>query len=118
MGAYVPVILDVIVHCVPCGTDPAILVPGPHVARVTCSSERILKKQVLHSRRHQRRVETPEGVCAVWQCGRTEDTSRVKDLSVGGLLIETLKVCPVGANCSPSASRAGLESGSDIRHSD
>jgi hypothetical protein len=56
-----------------------------------------LKKQVLHSRRHHQRVETPEGVCVVWRCGQTEDTSRVKDLSVGGLFIETLKICPVAA---------------------
>src|SRR5271169_614134 len=78
-------------------TDPAILVLGPQVAGVTRTSERILKKQVLHSRRHQRRVETPQGVCVFWQCGRTEDTSRVKDARTGGLFIETLKVCPVGA---------------------
>ena len=56
-----------------------------------------LTKNVLHSRRHHRRVETPEGVWAIWRCGRTEDTSRVRDLSVGGLFIETRKVCPVGA---------------------
>jgi hypothetical protein len=56
-----------------------------------------LKKQVLHSRRQHKRVETPQGVWAVWRCGRTEDTSRVKDLGVGGLFIETLKVCPVDA---------------------
>jgi hypothetical protein len=60
-------------------------------------SERSLTKNVLHSRRHHRRVETPEGVWAIWRCGRTEDTSRVRDLSVGGLFIETRKVCPVGA---------------------
>ena len=60
-------------------------------------SERSLTKNVLHSRRHHRRVETPEGVWAIWRCGRTEDTSRVRDLSVGGLFIETHKVCPVGA---------------------
>jgi len=58
--------------------------------------ERSLTKNVLHSRRHHRRVETPEGVWAFWRCGRTEDTSRVRDLSVGGLFIETRKVCPVG----------------------
>jgi hypothetical protein len=78
-------------------TDPAISVAGWHVAGVTCTSERILKKQVLHSRRHHKRVETPQGVSVVWRCGRTEDTSRVKDLGVGGLFIETLKVCPVDA---------------------
>ena len=56
-----------------------------------------LKKQVLHSRRHHKRIDTSQGVCAIWRCGRTEDTSRVKDLSVGGLFVETLKVCPVDA---------------------
>ena len=29
--------------------------------------------------------------------GRIEDTSRVKDLGVGGLFIETKKVCPINA---------------------
>ena len=56
-----------------------------------------MKKQVLHSRRHHKRVETPNGVWAFWRCGRTVDTSRVRDLSVGGLFVETLKVCPVDA---------------------
>ncbi len=60
-------------------------------------NELSLTKNMLHSRRHHRRVETPEGVWAIWRCGRTEDTSRVKDLSVGGLFIETRKVCPIGA---------------------
>jgi PilZ domain len=60
-------------------------------------SEHSLTKNVLHSRRHHRRVETPEGVWAIWRCGRTEETSRVRDLSVGGLFIETRKVCPIGA---------------------
>jgi len=56
-----------------------------------------MKKQVLHSRRHRKRVETPQGVWVLWKCGRTEDTSKVKDLSVGGLFIETAKACPVDA---------------------
>jgi PilZ domain len=37
------------------------------------------------------------GVWVFWRCGRTEDTSRVRDLSVGGVFIETSKVCPVDA---------------------
>jgi PilZ domain len=57
----------------------------------------ILRKQVLHSRRHHKRVETPQGVWVFWRCGRAEDTSQVIDLSVGGLFIETAKVCPVDA---------------------
>ena len=56
-----------------------------------------IKKPVLLSRRRNRRVETPQGVWVLWRCGRTEDTSRVRDLSVGGLFIETSKVCPVDA---------------------
>jgi hypothetical protein len=64
---------------------------------VTRTSERILKKQVLHSRRKHGRVETPQGVWVVWRCGGIEDTSRVRDLSVGGLFIETLRVCPADA---------------------
>jgi len=65
---------------------------------VACTPEGILKKQVLHSRRQHKQVETPEGVWASWRCGLTEDTSRVKDLSVRGLFIETSKVCPVDAS--------------------
>jgi hypothetical protein len=60
-------------------------------------SEHISKKQALNSRRHHKRVETPQGVSVYWRCGRVEDTSRVKDLSVGGLFIETSKICPVDA---------------------
>lgn len=33
----------------------------------------------------------------MWKCGRTEDISRVRDVSVGGLFVETRKVCSVGA---------------------
>jgi hypothetical protein len=53
------------------------------------------KKQVLFSRRVNKRVETPQGVWAFWQCGRMQDTSRVRDLSLRGLFVETAKVCPV-----------------------
>jgi hypothetical protein len=56
-----------------------------------------MKKQVAHSRRNHKRVETAQGVWVIWRCGRIEDTSRVRDLGVGGLFIETSKVCPVDA---------------------
>jgi len=52
------------------------------------------KKQVIVSRRRYQRVETPQGVWVFWRCGRTEDTSRVGDLGVGGLLLETRRVFP------------------------
>ena len=56
-----------------------------------------MKKSVLHSRRQHKRVDTPNGVYAMWKCGRTEDISRVRDVSVGGLFLETKKSCPAGA---------------------
>lgn len=56
-----------------------------------------MKKQVLKSRRHHKRVDTPQGVWAYWRCGRSEDTSRVRDISVGGVFIETKKTLPVDA---------------------
>jgi hypothetical protein len=59
---------------------------------------RYMKKQVSHSRRRSKRVETPNGVWVLWKCGRTEDTSRVRDLSAGGLFVETAKSCPVDAS--------------------
>ena len=55
-----------------------------------------MKKQVVNSRRHKR-VGTPDGVWVYWRCGRSEDTSRVRDLSVGGVFIETKKVPPIDA---------------------
>jgi hypothetical protein len=56
-----------------------------------------MNKHVRYSRRRGERVETPRGVWVLWKCGRTEDTSRVRDLSVGGLFIETSKACPIDA---------------------
>jgi len=56
-----------------------------------------MKKQVLHSRRHHKRVDTPQGVWVYWRYGRSEDTSRVRDLSVGGVFVETKKVLPIEA---------------------
>jgi hypothetical protein len=58
---------------------------------------RVVKKQVLHSRRHHKRVENPPGVWVYWRCGRNEDTSRVRDIGVGGIFIETKKILPIEA---------------------
>ena len=69
----------------------------PKLGLTLTRNERIFKKQVLASQRQHKRVETPEGVWVLWRCGRTEDTSRVKNLSVGGLFVETNKVCPINA---------------------
>jgi len=43
----------------------------------------------IPSRRHYPRVETPSGVWVYWNCEGRDDTSRVRDLSLGGLFVET-----------------------------
>jgi hypothetical protein len=43
----------------------------------------------IPSRRHYPRVETPHEVWVYWNCKGREDTSRVRDLSTGGLFVET-----------------------------
>jgi len=43
----------------------------------------------IPSRRHYLRVETPHEVWVYWNCKGREDTSRVRDLSMGGLFVET-----------------------------
>jgi hypothetical protein len=57
----------------------------------------VKKKPVLHSRRKHKRVDNPEGVWVYWRCGRREDTSRVRDISVGGIFIETKMILPIEA---------------------
>ena len=49
------------------------------------------------SRRSSSRINTPEGVWVYWQCDGREDTSRVGNLSLGGLFVETGKPGPVGS---------------------
>jgi hypothetical protein len=54
-----------------------------------------MKKKDHPSRRHNKRYETPQGIWVLWRCGKVEDMSRVRDVSVGGLFVETQKVCPL-----------------------
>jgi PilZ domain len=49
------------------------------------------------SRRLSSRVETPDGVWVYWNYNGRDDISRVLDLSIGGLFIETVKQGNVGA---------------------
>ena len=52
---------------------------------------------VFYSRRRTARVDTPEGVWVYWRYAGRDDTSRVKNLSVGGLFIETRRRTVLGA---------------------
>jgi hypothetical protein len=49
----------------------------------------MVQQPVSHSRRFTSRVETPEGVWVDWRCAGREDISRVRNLSLGGLFVET-----------------------------
>ena len=57
----------------------------------------MLQQAVFHSRRFTSRVETPEGVWVYWRCAGRDDTSRVRNLSLGGLFVETPKPRGVGS---------------------
>lgn len=47
------------------------------------------QQPVVHSRRFTSRFETPSGVWVYWNADGREDTSRVRNLSLGGLFMET-----------------------------
>lgn len=48
------------------------------------------------SRRFNSRIETPVGVWIYWRCNERDETARVRDLSPGGLFVETSKPRAVG----------------------
>jgi PilZ domain len=49
------------------------------------------------SRRLNSRVESKNSVWVYWECNGDRDVSRVKDMSVGGLFIETPRIKRLGA---------------------
>ena len=56
-----------------------------------------LQQMAFPSRRLNSRVETREGVWVYWGCHGRDDTSRVRDLSLGGLFVETATPREVGS---------------------
>jgi hypothetical protein len=52
------------------------------------------------SRRFYTRVESERGVWVYWESSGDRDLSRVKDLSVGGLFIETSKLRRIGTKAN------------------
>ena len=59
--------------------------------------KRFLASQSIPSRRHYPLVETPQGVWVYWHCKGLADTSRVRDLSMRGLFVQTERARDVGA---------------------
>lgn len=57
----------------------------------------MILQPVCPSRRLTSRVGTLEGVWVFWRCGERDEIWRVRDLSLGGLFIETIKPRTVDA---------------------
>ena len=57
----------------------------------------MLKQPAPPSRRFTSRVVTPESVWVDWRCVGREDISRVRNLSLGGLFVETQAARGVGS---------------------
>jgi hypothetical protein len=57
----------------------------------------MLKQSASPSRRFTSRIETHESVWVDWRCAGREDVSRVRNMSLGGLFIETAKSWGVGS---------------------
>jgi hypothetical protein len=49
------------------------------------------------ARRFDARIKSDKGVWVYWECNGDRDVSRVKDLSAGGLFLETPKIKRLGA---------------------
>jgi hypothetical protein len=78
----------------------------------------ILNYRTLPARRHHLRVETPQQVWVCWGCGGLADTSRVRDLSMGGLFVETQRSPPVGATLKLDLSvhEGSIQAEAVVRH--
>jgi len=57
----------------------------------------VLRQTASPSRRFNSRIETPEGVWVYWRCYENDETARVRDVSLGGLFVETAKPRAVGS---------------------
>ena len=57
----------------------------------------MLQQKASPSRRLNSRIETPEGVWVYWRCNERDETARVRDVSLGGLFVETAKPRAVGS---------------------
>lgn len=51
----------------------------------------MLQPTISPARRLSSRVEIPEDVWVYWCCNARDDVSRVRDLSMGGLFLETVR---------------------------
>ena len=57
----------------------------------------MLQQTASPSRRFNPRIETPGDVWVYWRCNGNDETARVRDVSLGGLFLETAKPTAVGS---------------------
>ncbi len=71
------------------------------------------------SRRATSRVPAHDSVWVYWNCGGPEDLSRIRDLSVGGLFLETSKARPPGtkARLHFLVQEGQIRAEGEVRHS-
>jgi PilZ domain len=58
----------------------------------------IMQQNPSYSRRFFSRAKTREGVWVYWRCKGREETSQVRDLSLGGLFVETAMRTALGTS--------------------
>ena len=56
----------------------------------------MLQQTASPSRRFNSRTEAPGDVWVYWRCNERDETARVRDVSLGGLFVETAKPRAVG----------------------
>lgn len=84
-----------------------LVVPPPASAQAARKSERIdpsqkvmekmLRQLATPSRRFNSRIAASQDVWVCWHCNGRDDVSRVRDLSLGGLFLETLLLRAIGS---------------------
>ena len=57
---------------------------------------RVLQQTASPSRRFNSRIKTPGEVWVYWRCNERDETAPVRDVSLGGLFVETAKPRAVG----------------------
>jgi PilZ domain len=80
--------------------------------------ERMIQQIPLGTRRLNSRVDSGKGVWVYWECDGDRDLSRVKDLSVGGLFIETSRIERLGATTSVHflVQEGQIRADAEVRH--
>jgi|SRR5271165_6718538 len=80
--------------------------------------ERMVQQIPLATRRLNSRVDSGKSVWVYWECNGDRDLSRVRDLSVGGLFIETPRIKRLGAttNLHFLVQEGQIRADAEVRH--